>query len=81
MRKVQLLNVQRDTRVLRPDGVPVCPTDGMAYLGTVLTDSGRIDGVEQTHWTGQIRNSSIEQDMSPLKLDSETKTRDFFAAW
>ena len=42
--KFQLLNVQCDTRVLRPDGVSVCASSEMTYLGTVLSDSGCVDG-------------------------------------
>jgi len=53
--KFQLLNVQCDIRVLRPDGVPVCASPGMVYLGTVLSDSGTIDS-ELSRRIGQARS-------------------------
>jgi len=53
--KFQLLNVQCDTRVLRPDGVPVCATAGMTYLGTVLSDSGSVDS-ELSRRIGQAKS-------------------------
>jgi len=53
--KFQLLNIQCDTRVLRPDGAPVCASAGMVYLGTVLSDSGCIDS-ELSRRIGQARS-------------------------
>jgi len=53
--KFQLLNIQCDTRVIRPDGVTVDDSCRMVYLGTVISEHGSTDA-ELNRRIGQAKS-------------------------
>ena len=53
--KFQLLNIQCDTRIQRPDGLAVNASARMVYLGTVLSEHGSTDA-ELNRRIGQAKS-------------------------